>query len=151
MRNSTDIVREARTWVGTPYRHAARLKGVGVECVGVILGVGTALGHISPLADLAFLKYRGYSRVPNPRRMLQGMCEYLVRRDEPVGVIPPDGSIGWFQWREDLPMHLAIVGTFDQRRTMIHAFNLVDRCVENTLDEVWLARVHSWWAYREVE
>jgi NlpC/P60 family putative phage cell wall peptidase len=149
MRNSPDIVREARTWVGTPYRHAARLKGVGVDCVGVILGVGVALGHITPAEDLGFLKYRGYSRIPNPRRMLQGMCEYLVRLDEPITSIPADGSIGWFQWREDLPMHLGIVATFNGRRTMIHAFNQAERCVENSLDAVWLGRVHSWWAFRE--
>ena len=34
-----DIVTEARTWVRTPYHHQARLKGVGVDCAGLVIGV----------------------------------------------------------------------------------------------------------------
>ena len=34
-----DIVAEARTWVGTPYRHQASEKGIGADCLGLIRGV----------------------------------------------------------------------------------------------------------------
>lgn len=30
------ILDEARTWVGTPFHHKARIKGVGVDCGGLI-------------------------------------------------------------------------------------------------------------------
>lgn len=30
------IVAEARTWLGTPYHHKGRIKGVGVDCGGII-------------------------------------------------------------------------------------------------------------------
>lgn len=33
------IVTEARSWIGTPYRHQASLKGVGCDCLGLIRGV----------------------------------------------------------------------------------------------------------------
>jgi NlpC/P60 family putative phage cell wall peptidase len=37
------IVAEARTWLGTPYRHQASLKGVGCDCLGLVRGVWRAL------------------------------------------------------------------------------------------------------------
>lgn len=35
----TQIIAEARTWIGTPYRHQASLKGAGADCLGLIRGV----------------------------------------------------------------------------------------------------------------
>ncbi len=32
----TGILAEARSWIGTPYHHKGRLKGVGVDCGGLI-------------------------------------------------------------------------------------------------------------------
>lgn len=34
-----DIVAEARTWIGTKYHHKGRIKGVGVDCGGLIYEV----------------------------------------------------------------------------------------------------------------
>jgi cell wall-associated NlpC family hydrolase len=39
------IVAEARTWIGTPYRHQASLKGVGCDCLGLVRGVPGAPGN----------------------------------------------------------------------------------------------------------
>lgn len=33
------IVRAARGWIGTPYRHQASLKGVGCDCLGLVRGL----------------------------------------------------------------------------------------------------------------
>lgn len=34
----TSIVAAARTWIGTPYRHQASLRGAGCDCLGLIRG-----------------------------------------------------------------------------------------------------------------
>ena len=34
-----DVVAEARRWLGTPWRHQARLRGVGVDCGGLVVCV----------------------------------------------------------------------------------------------------------------
>ena len=34
-----DIVSLARSWLGTPYRHQAALKGIGSDCLGLVRGV----------------------------------------------------------------------------------------------------------------
>lgn len=39
----SQIVAEARAWIGTPYRHQASLKSVGCDCLGLIRGVWRAL------------------------------------------------------------------------------------------------------------
>ena len=41
-----EIVRAARGWLGTPYRHQGSLKGVGCDCLGLVRGVWRELtGH----------------------------------------------------------------------------------------------------------
>ena len=37
--NRARIVTEARSWIKTPYHHAARIKGVGVDCGQLLYGV----------------------------------------------------------------------------------------------------------------
>ena len=48
------IVCEARSWIGTPYRHQASLKGVGCDCLGLIRGVWRALYGDEPEAVLPY-------------------------------------------------------------------------------------------------
>ena len=40
------VVAEARAWLGTPYHHRACLKGVGVDCAQLPIGVWAAVGLI---------------------------------------------------------------------------------------------------------
>ena len=42
------IVAEAKTWIGTPYAHRQRLKGVGVDCAGMPLETYAKVGVIPP-------------------------------------------------------------------------------------------------------
>jgi NlpC/P60 family putative phage cell wall peptidase len=42
------VVAEARSWLGTPYHHGARVKGAGVDCAQLLIGVFSAVGLIEP-------------------------------------------------------------------------------------------------------
>lgn len=42
------IVDAARGWVGTPYHHRARIKGAGVDCAQLLIGVFAEAGLIDP-------------------------------------------------------------------------------------------------------
>ena len=42
------IVAEALTWEGTPYHHQACVKGVGVDCAMLLVGIARACGLIAP-------------------------------------------------------------------------------------------------------
>ncbi|MEO0466390.1 MAG: NlpC/P60 family protein [Pseudomonadota bacterium] len=39
MANRGEVIAEARTWIGTPYRHQASRQGLGADCLGLIRGV----------------------------------------------------------------------------------------------------------------
>lgn len=45
------VVAEARSWLGTPYHHQAMLKGVGVDCAMILVGVYVAAGVIPATVD----------------------------------------------------------------------------------------------------
>ena len=48
----TRIIREAETWLGTPYRHQAACRQVGADCLGFIYGL---YAHLYP-QDIEILK-----------------------------------------------------------------------------------------------
>jgi len=43
-----NVVSEALTWIGTPYHHHARIKGVGVDCVHLLCAVFEACEVLAP-------------------------------------------------------------------------------------------------------
>lgn len=145
------IVASARRWIGTPYLHQHSRLGQGVDCVNLIIESGHAAGVLD-ISPEAWEPYRGYGRTPNPRKMARAMRTFLVAVpiDAQPKRLPADGSIMWMGWREEMPMHLAILATDERngRRTMIHAYAGAGRCVEHgfrTAD--WPSRVMSWWSY----
>jgi NlpC/P60 family putative phage cell wall peptidase len=44
----TQIIRIARSWIGTPYIHQASVKGVGCDCLGLLRGVWRELHGDEP-------------------------------------------------------------------------------------------------------
>ncbi len=148
MPSSLDVIAEARRWVGTPYHHQARLFQVGADCIGLVVGVGLRLGLMGPDFAGRFQQFEGYSRTPNPRVMRRAMAEFFDPLDTPRDQVPPLASIAWFEWRDELPMHLAIVSSYADRPTMIHSYMPVGQCVEHTFDSAWRGRVNSFWKYR---
>ena len=112
MPSRDDIVAEARTWLGTPWQHQGRLKGVGTDCAGVVLGVGVAVGAVSSKDA----QVTGYGRQPDPVKM-KGALDFLFDR------VPKSdmkaGDIPWLR-AQDKAQHLGIV---TERRTLIHAVN----------------------------
>lgn len=45
------VIAEAHTWIGTPYHHAGRIKGAGVDCATILCEVYEAAGvipHVDP-------------------------------------------------------------------------------------------------------
>lgn len=47
----SDVIREAMTWLGTPWHHRGRVKGVGVDCAQFLALVYEAAGAIAPVPE----------------------------------------------------------------------------------------------------
>jgi NlpC/P60 family putative phage cell wall peptidase len=138
-----ELVAEGRSWLRTPFRHQARVKGAGVDCANLIIAVGEVCGVLALDPNL-WRRYEGYGRLPNPRRMREALATFL---HSIAAGDAGDGDVAWLQWRKDLPMHLAIAATFDGRRTIIHAYAGVKEVVEHGLTAEWENRIESWWRY----
>jgi NlpC/P60 family putative phage cell wall peptidase len=125
-----DIVAEARSWIGTPFHHQGRLKGVGVDCAGLLICVARELG-------LSSFDVTGYARLPDGRQ-LKATCERLM---EPIGLdAAGPGDVVLLRWTRQ-PQHVAIVADGPGYRTIIHAHEQAGQCVEHILDEIWARRV----------
>lgn len=138
------VIQEARRWVGTPYRHQHRSIGLGVDCIGLIWGVGEAVGvlEVDPGKVRRFL---AYSRSPSPTRFLEALGTFFAgpfEQGEPGDVC----AMAWNAAR-DIPQHVAILAENDGKPSIIHAHSQIGRCVEHGFTGEWPGRVHSWWRY----
>lgn len=115
-RNPTaaDIVAVARSWIGTPYRHQGRLKGVGCDCLGLLVGVwrevtGEAAGPLPPYTP-------DWAEASGRETFAEGLAQVL----RPVAVEAAGaGDIVLFRWRAHLPAkHAGILVTPGR---MVHA------------------------------
>jgi NlpC/P60 family putative phage cell wall peptidase len=130
-----EVVKAARSWIGTPFHHQGRVHGVGCDCVGLLIGVAHAL-------DLSAFDTTGYARRPDGR-MLKDHCDREmtpITRDE----IAP-GDVALFALTGD-PQHLAIFGDYPDGLSIIHAYMRNRKVVENRYDDVWAGRLVQ--AYR---
>ena len=114
MTQKNEIVRLARGWLGTPYRHQASLKGVGCDCLGLIRGLWRErFGH-EPEMPPAY----------SPDWAEAGLEETLALAGRRHLIeIPPlvfeAGDVLLFRWKPHLPAKHAGIAT--SRNAMIHA------------------------------
>lgn len=108
------ILAAARSWIGTPYRHQASLKGVGCDCLGLLRGVWREVVGAEPEAAPAYSQ--DWAEAGGREALLAGASRHLV----PIG--PGEwqpGDVLVFRWRLGLPAkHCAIATGAD---AMVHA------------------------------
>jgi NlpC/P60 family putative phage cell wall peptidase len=128
----TAIVAEARSWIGTPYRHQASLKGVGCDCLGLVRGVWRNCIGAEPEApppyapDWAEARGEEALATAGERHLIAVACDAFEA-----------GDVLLFRWRDGcVAKHAAIASG---EGTMIHAHDGAAVC------EVALA---PWWRRR---
>jgi NlpC/P60 family putative phage cell wall peptidase len=101
-----DVVRLARTWIGTPYHHQAACRGAGADCIGLVRGVWRELYGAEPEAA------PGYSADWAEASGIETLIEAARRH---MTEIPPrearTGDVAIFRYRPGLPAkHTGILG-----------------------------------------
>lgn len=135
MTTRDDIVRTSREYLGTPFHHQGRVKGVGMDCAGLLICVARDLG-------LQHYDVQGYSRVPSGgefQRHLGANLDVITEIEV--------GCILLMTFDQD-PQHVAICSTPE---SIIHAYYDVRKCVEHRLDEVWTDRIRAIYRFRGIE
>ena len=110
----TVIIVEARSWIGTPYRHQASLKGVGCDCLGLVRGVWRTLYGEEPE------RMPAYSRDWAEASLRETLAEAGTRHLMPVArdAMQP-GDVVLFRWRTGfVAKHAAILTS---ETAMVHA------------------------------
>jgi len=143
-----DIIKEAQSFVGTPFRFRGRSKRSGVDCVGLFIKVGTTLG-LSIAGDKDDYKVM-------PSEVNCELLEFLEDNGFKQTEEVKEGNLVLFKYlKARFPCHGAILG--DKAGTMIHAMNYRSKggkrhqVKEHIFSEPWTKRVHSIWEYPGVE
>jgi len=115
VRTRAAIVRAARAWIDTPYRHQASRKGVGCDCLGLVRGVwrefyGEEPEHVPP-----------YTPEWAEQSGAELLCDAARRRLNEINIIDATrGDVLLFRIAAGSPAkHAAIVSAPDR---IIHAY-----------------------------
>jgi NlpC/P60 family putative phage cell wall peptidase len=133
------VVDEARSWIGTPYRHQASLKGVGCDCLGLLRGVWRALYGAEPESIPAYAP--DWAEASGEERLAIAARKYLIEI-APVEAAP--GDVLLFRWRTHLPAKHAAILSAPGR--MIHAYDGAAVC-ETAYAPFWQRRVAGCFAF----
>jgi cell wall-associated NlpC family hydrolase len=115
------LIAAARSYEGTRFHANARLPGVGLDCIGVIVCAALAVG----------LKPRDLDAYPmRPNGQLRTQLDQQLLRVEHAA----PGDVLLMRWREDVePHHVALYAG----ATLIHAYATVRKCVEQPMVQAW--------------
>jgi len=127
----TAIVTEARSWIGTPYRHQASLKGIGCDCLGLVRGVWREVIGAEPERAPPYAP--GWAEAASGEPLADAAARHLVAVDRDAF---DAGDVLLFRWRAKLPAkHMAIVTASDR---MVHAHD--GACVAEVAIAPWWRR-----------
>jgi len=141
-----DIIIVARGWIGTRWQHQACVRGVAVDCIGLVAGVALELGSAEARAFMARPECRSYGRQPDPTMLLRFAGELLdpVPRDD-----AQVGDVLLMRFNAG-PQHFGFLSAREPDY-MIHAYAGARRVVEHGIDTVWRSRIVGAYALRGVE
>lgn len=129
--SSIEIVKETRSWIGTPYRHQHSTKGQGCDCLGLVRGV------------YAFVHGRDAESPPpySPTWGESGRKEFLLDAAQtyltPVEDAYPGDVLVFRMLKGRIAKHCGIVS---KEGYMIHAYQGAGRVEETRLVPYWMNR-----------
>lgn len=134
-----EIVAAARAWLNTPFHHAGRVKGVGVDCLQLLVAVYSEVGLL-PAVDTGHYP-RDWHFHKSEERYLQAVASYAA----PLSAMdrPQPGDLALFKFGRCVS-HAAIVIEWP---LCIHAYFGQGVVEVDAMNGAELAgRLHSFWS-----
>jgi NlpC/P60 family putative phage cell wall peptidase len=133
------VLAEASTWLGTPYRHGSSHKGLGCDCLGLVRGIWRALYGAEP--EMLPTYAADWAEAGGGEPLIEAACRHM--RQKPVAEAAP-GDLLVFRWRAGLAAkHLGVLAA-DGR--FIHAYER--HCVmASVLVPQWRRRIAGAFAF----
>lgn len=132
-----DIVRCARAWIGTPYRHQASCRGVGTDCLGLLRGLWRETLGAEPEAVPPYTS--DWSETGGAEALLEAAQRNLLTI--PLAEAAP-GDILVMRMRDaGAAKHVGVLARAPREyETLIHAYS-GQGVVESPLTPAWLRRI----------
>lgn len=129
---ASNVVSTARSFVGIPFRHQGRslptpLSKGGLDCVGVVAKTAHTLG----ISEFDWTNYQRMATWSNEFERIFEENMDRVRRDE----IKPGMAVIFRQ--EQFPCHCGIIGDSRNGLTLIHAYIIRRKVVEERFEGEW--------------
>ena len=138
------IVAEARSWIGTPYRHQGSLKGEAADCLGFVRGVWRAFYGAEPEPMPAYSP--DWAEGGRRETLFEAASRHLRELDSAAA---GPGDVLLFRWRVRLPMkHCAILV---EPGRIVHAYDAAGAVVETALAFHWHKMVAAAFAFPGVD
>jgi NlpC/P60 family putative phage cell wall peptidase len=117
MNASNFIVAEARSWIGTPYRHQASVKSVGCDCLGLVRGIWRALHGREPEAMPGYTP--DWAEASGTETLAEAAGRHMAKVDIADAA---SGDLVLFRWRANVPAkHCGILVADGFAARFIHA------------------------------
>lgn len=135
------VVAEAMSWLDTPYRHQGARKGVGCDCIGLVLGVWRAV--IGEPPELPGSYAQDWAETGDEERFLSAVRRHFREKAFDETSV---GDLLLFRWRPHLPAkHAGILVDTDR---FIHAYEAGAVCVSALVPQ-WRRRIAGVFAFPE--
>lgn len=129
LERTEQAVQIARTWLGTPYHHQACLKGVGVDCLGLMRGIYEEMYGVKSPEPINYSP--DWGDADGNEAMLDAARAYL----EPVPIDQLSaGYVVLIRWQKHRVAKHSMIMT--SPTTAIHAYN------RSPVAEI---ELHRWW------
>lgn len=128
-----DVIQQARSVLGTRFRHQGRTPAQGFDCIGLVVWTLTQLGLLQ-------VDRTDYSRRPRPEEMTAALQGHLIA--VPLDQVQPGDVLRFKSGLDGEPVHVG----FATDRGVLHATATQRAVVEHRLDTLWTAQLVE--AYR---
>ena len=135
------ILREARTWIGTPYVHQASSKGHGTDCLGLVRGIWRKIYGHEPQIVPSYS--RDWNECESKEQLLDAAKRWFVEIHQHDA---RSGDLVIFRWsRSSVAKHLGLLVDTNQ---FIHAYEK-SGVVQTTLGSHWQKRIVGYFRFPE--
>jgi len=136
------LVAEARTWVGTPYHHHARVKGAGVDCAQILAAVYEAVGLV-PHLDLG--NYSPQWHLHHGEEAYLQWLHHVGAHRLADGLHPQPGDVGVWRFGRTFS-HGGIVVDGGPDPLIVHAYIRRGVIVSRATEDPLAGRAHCYWS-----
>ncbi|MBR2140737.1 MAG: C40 family peptidase [Rickettsiales bacterium] len=143
--DSRRILKVARSWVGTKFHYAGRIRknsfnSGGVDCIGLIIEVGKEINSTYDGKNISFYGYLNYSRYPNNSEMKKFFDKYFIKINK-KDVKP--GDVVYMNFNNNLE-HAGILTSGG----LIHCYVDARVVVEHKMTSYWYDKIIDYYRYQ---